>query len=227
MNGAQWCASPTFSAVSRASIATTPIMSCAAKSPAGASTGAISASPLGLPQIGASDTLIDEFLWDERGNLLQRREGVGHAADPVSGSVLARISAYVYEPTHDKVIQKTDPEGNVTKWSYDANGNMTSTTDALGGVTAYTYDAHGLALTKTDPLGHVTSYAYNTSGNLARTTDATGATFDRYYDGSGNLILTVDAVGTPIARNRASRYDANNRVIQQTSRRRPGDGDEL
>ncbi|WP_166671919.1 PKD domain-containing protein [Methylosinus sp. sav-2] len=185
--------------------------------PAGASAGAISPSPLGQPQIGATDTLVEEFLWDERGNLLQRREGVGHAADPVSGSVLTRVSSYVYEPTHDKLIQKTDPEGNVTKWSYDANGNMTAMTDALSGVTAYTYDARGLALTKTDPLGRVTSYAYNTSGNLSRTTDATGAAFDRYYDGSGNLILTVDAVGTPIARNRASRYDANNRIIQQTS----------
>lgn len=185
--------------------------------PAGTSTGPIAPSPLGLPQIGSSDTLVNEYLWDERGNLIQLHEGVGHGNDPQTGDMLDRLTSYVYEPTHNKLVQKTDAVGNVSKWSYDANGNMTALTDAMAGVTAYTYDPRGLALTKTDPLGHVTAYAYDNNGNLSRTTDALGTTFERYYDPSGNLILTIDAAGTAIARNRASRYDANNRVIEQTS----------
>ena len=64
---------------------------------AGASTGAISPSPLGLPQIGASDTLVDEFLWDERGNLCSGARAsdmrpIRSAAAFSSGSALTCMS---------------------------------------------------------------------------------------------------------------------------------------
>ncbi len=185
--------------------------------PAGVSTGPVGATPGGLTQNGSSDLLIDEYTWDGNGNLLSLHEANGHPQDPVSGSPLDRITTYVYEPVYNKVIQKTDADGYVTKYSYDANGNMLAKTDALGGVLAYTYNSQGLPLTKTDQNGNVTSYAYDTNGNLARTTDALGTFFDRYYDASGNAILTIDATGTSVQRTRATKYDSDNRVIATVS----------
>jgi len=139
------------------------------------------------------------------------------APDPVYGSPVDRVTTYVYEPVHNKVIQKTDPDGYVTNWSYDANGNLLSLTDALGDVTSYTYNAQGLQLTKTDPNGNVTQYAYDTSGNLARTTDAMRTFFDQVHDGAGNVIQTIDATGLSVQRTRTSYYDGNNRVIKTVS----------
>ncbi len=39
--------------------------------------------------------------------------------------------------TLNRRIRQTDPTGNPTSFSYDANGNRTSTTDAAGKITSY------------------------------------------------------------------------------------------
>ena len=187
------------------------------ETPAGVSTGPAPPSSTGFAQIGSSDLLVNDYVWDANGNLLSLHEANGHAPDALTGALLDRVTSYVYEPTHNKVIQKTDAEGNVTNWSYDANGNMLAKTDAMGGVLAYTYNAQGLPLTKTDQLGNVTAYAYDASGNLTLTTDAAGTNFAKYYDASGNAILTIDAVGASVERRRSAKFDANNRTVSTTS----------
>ncbi|MBV1703545.1 MAG: VCBS repeat-containing protein, partial [Hyphomicrobiales bacterium] len=178
--------------------------------PAGASTGSQAPTASGTPRIASSDSLADTFTYDANGNLTVLYEGITSLGT-------YRATHYVYENVHAKLIQKTDPLGHVTAWSYDGRGNMLQKTDALGDVTAYTYDAQGLPLTKTDPLGHVTTYAYDADDNLTDTLDAAGTKFDRYYDASGNVILTVDAAGTPVERRRSFTYDADNRALTRTS----------
>ena len=44
----------------------------------------------------------------------------------------------------------TDALGNITRYEYDAAGNLTKETDPLGNVTTYTYDANGTTLTETE-----------------------------------------------------------------------------
>ncbi len=190
----------------------------AANIPAGAVSGPGSPTVNGLPQIVPTDTLTNLYTYDASGNILTMEEAAGHGADnAVYGTPVDRTTHYVYEPTHNKLIKKTDPAGFVTTWTYDSRGNMLAMTNAAGAVTSYTYNAQGLPLAKTDANGNVTTYAYDANGNLTRTKDAAGTFFDRYYDAPGNVILTSDATGTSYERHRASRYDANNRVTQQTS----------
>ncbi|MCC2107014.1 MAG: hypothetical protein KDJ40_05270, partial [Hyphomicrobiales bacterium] len=184
--------------------------------PAGAPAGADTPTAVGTPRVKASDSVVHVYAYDSAGNLVMRNEAAGHGVSPDTWSPVDRTTKYVYEATHGKLVQKTDPNGNVTAWAYDAKGNMTALTDALGGVTAYTYNAQGLPLTRTDAKGNVTAYAYDANGNLTRTTDALGTLFDRYYDAIGNVILTIDAVGTPVERRRSFQYDSNNRKTSET-----------
>ena len=185
--------------------------------PAGVSTGAIAPTPTGTPQNGSSDTLVNEYQWDANGNLLVLEEGAGHAPHPGTLSFIDRTTQWAYEPTHNRVIKKTDPAGFVTSYAFDASGNQTSMTDALGNVSAATYDARGLLLSSTGPRGFGATFVYDANGYRTRTTDATGTNLDQFFDASGNPILTIAAAGTPIERRRSAQFDANNRKVQETS----------
>jgi len=184
--------------------------------PAGISTGPVAPTAAGTPQIGSSDTLVNDYQWDANGNLLVLEEGAGHAPHRYTNSVIDRITTWTYEPTHYRVASKTDAAGFTTSYTYDANGNQLSMTDAAGNVTAYAYDQRGLRLSATDPLSHTTTYVYDANGNKTRTTDAAGTNFDVYYDSAGNEILSIDATGSAIERRRSARYDGLNRKVAET-----------
>ncbi|MGD0721388.1 MAG: PKD domain-containing protein [Roseiarcus sp.] len=200
---------------------------------AGTSTGPGAPTASGLPTVVPSTTQATQYTYDGSGNLLTLHEGVGAPVFEQTLSVIDRTTNWQYEPVHNKVVQKTDGEGFVTTYAYDANGNVLAQTyansgtvlagypatigAAAAGTTAYAYNTQGLPVTRADPDGNVTNYAYDVNGNLTRTTDAAGTFFDRYYDAAGNLILTVDATGAALQRSRAYRFDADNRPVGETS----------
>ncbi|MCP1293426.1 hypothetical protein NK214_24945, partial [Chromobacterium sp. S0633] len=100
---------------------------------------------------------------------------------------------------HDKLgrqVAITDAEGGVEKMAYDGLGNKTVYTNPLGGVYRYVHDAQGRELKETSPLGIVKRFE---------------------YDGFGNRRLQVEAEGKPEQRTTRYQYDANNRLIRQTS----------
>ncbi len=49
----------------------------------------------------------------------------------------------------DKVTSITDRSGNVTRFTYDGNGNVLTTTDANGNVSSSQYDPTGLLIQST------------------------------------------------------------------------------
>ena len=51
---------------------------------------------------------------------------------------------------HD-LIQTMDEDGNLTKFTYDPNSNLTSVTDANRGVTSYSYDPMNRKASRSDP----------------------------------------------------------------------------
>ncbi|WP_206119070.1 LysM peptidoglycan-binding domain-containing protein [Chromobacterium fluminis] len=90
----------------------------------------------------------------------------------------------------------TDAEGGVERMEYDGLGNKTAYTNQLNGGYRYVHDAQGRVLKETSPLGIVKRFE---------------------YDGFGNRTLQVEAEGKPEQRTTRYQYDANNRLIRQTS----------
>ncbi|OWK44014.1 hypothetical protein FRUB_03613 [Fimbriiglobus ruber] len=114
------------------------------------------------------------------------------------------------------------PGGNLVSTSaYDEDGNVTLATDPKGDVTATTYDADGRVLTQaiTDAVtGQVasTTNVYDADGRVTQFTDADGNVTLTGYDADGDV--TSVAVGDQTT---ATAYDMDQRATKVTD----GDGD--
>ncbi|MGH9509423.1 MAG: DUF6531 domain-containing protein, partial [Terriglobales bacterium] len=81
-----------------------------------------------------------------------------------------------------------------SSFTYDVDGNRTSSTDALGRVSNFTYDAMGNVLSKSQVVSGQTltwSYTYNAFGQVLTATDSLGQTTTNTYDVKGNLLTTT------------------------------------
>ncbi len=85
---------------------------------------------------------------------------------------------YTYVTGGVRLGTEANPQGVVSKYEYDADGNRTKVIMDYGGVsqntTTYAYDAQGNLTSVTDALGNTTQYEYDANGNLTRTTDPLG-----------------------------------------------------
>jgi RHS repeat-associated protein len=122
-------------------------------------------------------------------------------------------TTFTYEQTHSKVASITDPLGNVSRFAYDARGNLTTTTDATTNVTSYLYDSNGLITQVIDALQQTTKYGYDGFGNLASITAPLGETRMYGYDPISRLIQVTDALG----RRTFFSYDALGRMVTRTN----------
>jgi len=95
---------------------------------------------------------------------------------------------YTYETDRGLLLSKTDPEGNVTSYTYDDDRNMTSKTEPGVGITTYTYDSSGNMTSVSDPAGSTTGYTYNTYGQILTVTDSDDNVTSYEYDEKGNLL---------------------------------------
>jgi YD repeat-containing protein len=122
------------------------------------------------------------------------------------------VWTYQYDPKLVVTTQKTDPLGNVTRYAYNQNHNLTSSTDPDGSVTSYTYDANSNLLFATYPLGRTTSYVYNSMNLVTSSTDPKGGVTAYGYDANGNLT----SVTTPSGAVTAFQYDTRGNVTAMT-----------
>jgi len=97
------------------------------------------------------------------------------------------------------------------KLGYKAKGLVKSETDPEGGMTVYTYDTDGNKKTKTDPNNNVTKYEYNGIGWLTATLSPMGYRTDFTYDRNGRLVRTVQDEGETSLQE----YDVFGRNVQQ------------
>jgi len=176
---------------------------------------------------------------DSAGNRIRYTlDNAGHrikedTRDP-SGALTRQLSR-----VHDdlgRLQSQSDAYGHASGFTYDANGNTTSTTDALGrqtnnaydplnrlvatlqdsgGVAASTqfqYDANDNLTRVTDPNGLHTDYSYNALGDLLQLQSPDTGSTQYGYDSAGNRSSQTDARG----KTQTYSYDALNRLIQIT-----------
>ncbi|MBR3772512.1 MAG: hypothetical protein IKL07_09600, partial [Clostridium sp.] len=93
---------------------------------------------------------------------------------------------------YKRVITKTDPNGNVTKYAYDgfSTKNPSYVFTPSGEQFSYQYDSAGRRSSVTTTYG-TAKFEYSETGVLTRTTDALGNTTRRYVDAAGNVLKLI------------------------------------
>ncbi|MBD5466221.1 MAG: PKD domain-containing protein, partial [Lachnospiraceae bacterium] len=122
------------------------------------------------------------------------------STDALGGRVTAEYDAM------GNVESFTNPNGGVTKYTYDLNNRITGESIGSEYKHAYEYNANGQVVKKTNSNGQVTEYTYDRAGRVTSLKDQLG-TISYTYDKNGNLLTVTDSNGT-ITRE----YDALNRV---------------
>ena len=105
---------------------------------------------------------------------------------------------HVTKTTYDKVGNRTsvtNPDSNATSYAYNAQNELTTVTDPEGGKTSYGYDAVGNKTSMTTPLSEKTTYTYDADNRLTKVTNALGHTTTFAYDPAGNRTSLVDGTG--------------------------------
>jgi RHS repeat-associated protein len=146
----------------------------------------------------------------------------------ITGVTHTARTTYGYDPDGNKLSETVsdltggDPERKVT-YGYDTFGRLESVTDPEGGVTRQTWNTLGQKVSTTDARGTVTAYAYTERGQLFTTTlkGWTGSPVNPQpardvvleslsYDHGGRLQSRVDAMG----RKTSYTYYADDRLAQ-------------
>lgn len=147
-----------------------------------------------LPLKIAEPLRLTTFAYDAGGNLQSVAE---QASDDANGSAgfaanaagLPRARNFTYNAL-GQVLSASGPRtdlSDLTSYTYDSNGNLSTVSNALGHVTAFSdYDANGMARAITDPNGVVTTLSYNQRGWLtAKVVGGESTTFQ--YDAVGQI----------------------------------------
>lgn len=125
--------------------------------------------------------------------------------------LLGRLNRNVTRFTYDEEgnrVAIVDALGGVTAATYDLRGMVLTEADAKGAVTANRYDAEGRLVAKRDPLGNETRLDYNVFGEVIRVTDPAGVAGEVAYNALGKAIRSTDGLG----RVTETTYDALGRV---------------
>jgi RHS repeat-associated protein len=161
-----------------------------------------------------------EYTYDANHNLVQEAGPDGltttfanNAAGDTTSSTDPggnKISA-TYDSLLNNLTSLTDANGNVTQYSYDANGNLLDITYPDSSQQQFTYDPTGDLTESVDQNGNATNYIYY-SDNLLKEEDlADGSKITFAYDSHRNLISATNSVGTT-----SFQYDSADRLTEVT-----------
>ncbi|HEU4408222.1 MAG TPA: FG-GAP-like repeat-containing protein [Polyangiaceae bacterium] len=130
-------------------------------------------SPLGLEARTAYEPLVTK-VWDgaqadpsspyEHTPRVHGADGLGRlvsVSETLSGKVLTLRAAY---DAAGRLVEKTDPEGNVGRYTYDGRGRRTLARDPDHGEHAFAYDAAGNLTGHRRPDGSVRHWTYDLAG---------------------------------------------------------------
>lgn len=159
--------------------------------------------------VGAAAALTIDNVYDRRGLLTTRTEGVG-TADVRSqsqtydafGRVISATDArnstttFGYDRLGRQVTRTQTVQGRVEQWTtaYDAYARVTSTIDASGRTTGYSYSTPNRTVTVTTPEGTSVETLHNRHGQTLTVTNIKGEVTSYTYDRDGNLVESRDAL---------------------------------
>lgn len=129
----------------------------------------------------------------------------------------SQVTHYTYN-AYGKVTTRTGPDGRQTVYTYAANGIdliqvQQKVASGYATLASYTYNNQHEPLTYTDAGGGTTTYTYNAQGQRTSVTDPLGHTTKYQYDNHGYLVAVIDALGN-VAQHYT--YDAEGRVASST-----------
>jgi RHS repeat-associated protein len=127
------------------------------------------------PDGGGSQYISAEevYTYDGAGNLVQVRD------------VMDTASTFRAQYTYDRLgrmVEETDALGQVTEFSYNLVGEVTSITDPNDNTTSWQYDGLGRVYQETDELNNDRTSYYDAVGNLRKYTDGLGRVIAYDYD---------------------------------------------
>jgi RHS repeat-associated protein len=139
-----------------------------------------------------------------------------------SQPVTARpVTTTGYDTFGDKA-ETEDPNGNVTTYSYDADGRQVSQTlppytppggsSPITAVDTTAYDGDGNVTSTTDGLSNTTTYGYDQRGNQVTATDPARNVTTTAYDPDGEPLSVTDPTGAETE----STYDYKGRLATST-----------
>lgn len=113
----------------------------------------------------------------------------------------------------DRLLTSTNIDGAVTRYKYDAIGNIIQVTNDLGNSLYYDYDAMGNRTKVTDENGYTLKTRYDLSGRVVSITDANNQTIRYTYDAMGRKLTATSLDGKVT---RYDEYDANGNLLRMT-----------
>ena len=141
-----------------------------------------------------------------------------HSVGDLQSSVDATGKTTVFSSytTDGRLLQKTDPTGLVTSYTYDARGRLL--TQAMGDlVTTMAYSPLGLVSSVKSPNGHAIAYTYDAANRLTGWSDNRGNSGTYVLDGMGNRTAeTIKGAGGDVAWQLSRSINAINRPGNET-----------
>jgi YD repeat-containing protein len=159
-------------------------------------TGPTAADANALASIAYADDTHLYYSYDAQGRLTgTSRDGGAEALTYTYGAVggytitdADHNATTILQDDMGLIVQTTDPLGNITRYTYDADSNLTEIVAADGTTTTFTYDSLGNLTSETDALGNVTRFTYDpTFSQLVSSTDPRGNTTTYGIDANGNV----------------------------------------
>ena len=140
---------------------------------------------------------------DIDGDTMENGEELRVATNPFASQIPVAMAGdldgdgRVTRSDRDRLVVLADEMArDVTRFSYDAEGNVTLKVDAMGNATALTYNRNNRLLGTTDAKGHTQLNEMDVMGAVVATTDALGALTRFDYDAFGSVIQVTDAAGS-------------------------------
>ena len=125
--------------------------------------------------------------------------------------VRAQVTTYSFN-TAGQLTSIADPNGYQTALAYGSGGQLATVTDAAGRTLTFAFGANGLVSGVTDPDGQVTSYGYDSSGNLTSVTDPMQRITSFTYDSNHRMLALTDPRNGVVT----NIFDSSGRVTSQT-----------